>query len=333
MEQPVDRSQRLRGELRVGEWLVQPSLDRIAMGSRSVHVRPGMMDVLAYLARHADPALAKDDIIAAVWGRRSLAESVLTRTVTELRQPLEDRPGGPRYIETITKRGSSVSRSATLVLLLLAALLAPGARAEEPTETALLEAWEAAQRADPKVVVLEKIGENRYRFETTRFPFKGELQVLTLNLEDVELPGSDAAVMGIVEVELIDAPADLAVRHSVSYGSWHSGNVMYFDRKAGRWLTTREWQRGLQDLYSPWKGLLSLGNMLFIGLLVLLVVVLLRTSRKAGTQMKTAMAAQERALADQRESLAMMKRSLELAEESTRLLREIRDDVKARGTE
>ena len=219
-----------------------------------------------------------------------------------------------------------------LAALVLAACAVTGLAAPsvEPTEATLLAAWEAAQRADPKTAVFERIGDGRYRFETTRFPFKGELAVLTVNLEDVELPGDEGAVMGAVEVELVGAPPDLMSRHAVSYGSWHGGNVMYFDREAGRWLSAKEWQRGLQKRYTPWSGWLSLGNVLFVGLLVLMIAVLLRTSRKAGTQMKTAMSAQERALADQQESLVMMRRSLELAEESTLLLREIRDELTER---
>jgi hypothetical protein len=219
-------------------------------------------------------------------------------------------------------------RRAFFVLLVIFSGVA--AAAEEPTEASLLAAWEAAQRADAKTVAFERLGDGRYRFETTRFPFKGELAVLTVNLEDVDLPGDEDAVMGALEIELVGAPADLTAKHAVSYGSWHAGNVMYFDRDGGRWITGKEWQRALQKRYTPWSGLLSLGNILFIGLLVLMITVLLRTSRKAGTQMKTAMSAQERALADQQESLAMMRRSLELAEESTRLLREIRDELKER---
>ena len=221
---------------------------------------------------------------------------------------------------------------AALAVLLLATCAVTGLAAPsvQPTEATLLAAWEAAQRGDPKTVVFERIGDGRYRFETTRFPFKGELAVLTVNLEDVDFPGSDGTVMGAVEVELVGAPDDLPSKHAVSYGSWHGGNVMYFDRETGRWLSAKEWQRGLQKRYTPWSGWLSLGNVLFVGLLVLMIAVLLRTSRKAGAQMKTAMSAQERALADQQESLVMMRRSLEQGEESTRLLREILAELKAR---
>jgi hypothetical protein len=216
------------------------------------------------------------------------------------------------------------------LVALLVALAAPAAQASQPTEATLLAAWEAAQRSDPRTVALEKVGERRYRFETTRFPFKGELTVASVNLEDVDLPDGDGSVMGAVEVELVGAPADLASRHSLSYGAWQAGNVMYFDRKADRWLTSREWQRSLQRRYSPWSGLLSIGNLLFIGLLLFLIVVLGRLSRKASTQYKAAMSAQEQVLARQEESMALARRSLELSEESTALLRGILAELKAR---
>jgi tetratricopeptide (TPR) repeat protein len=40
-----------------------------------------------------------------VWSSRAISESVLTRTVTELRQALGDRADAPRILETIPKRG------------------------------------------------------------------------------------------------------------------------------------------------------------------------------------------------------------------------------------
>ena len=105
MSPQVQRSRRLPRDFRVGDWLVQPSLDRISCAGRIVHLRPKLMDVLVHLAEHAGEVLPKDDIIAAVWEQKFLAESVLTRSITELRQALGDDMENPRYIETITKRG------------------------------------------------------------------------------------------------------------------------------------------------------------------------------------------------------------------------------------
>jgi len=92
-------------DFRLGEWLVRPSLDRMECSGSSVHLRPKLMDVLVYLAEHAGDVVPKDEIIAAVWQQKYLAESVLTRSIAELRRALGDRLEAPRYIETITKRG------------------------------------------------------------------------------------------------------------------------------------------------------------------------------------------------------------------------------------
>jgi len=64
-----------------------------------------LMDVLGFLAQHAGEVVSNDEIIAAVWAREFMAESVLTRSITELRHILGDHATEPRFIETITKRG------------------------------------------------------------------------------------------------------------------------------------------------------------------------------------------------------------------------------------
>jgi DNA-binding winged helix-turn-helix (wHTH) protein len=93
------------GDFRLSEWLIQPSLDRISRGKEVVHIRPKLMDVLALLAQRAGDVVSNDEIIAAVWAKEFMAESVLTRSITELRHVLGDHATNPRFIETITKRG------------------------------------------------------------------------------------------------------------------------------------------------------------------------------------------------------------------------------------
>ncbi len=93
------------GDFRLGEWLVQPSLNRVMLGGRTVEVRPKLMDVLCFLVQHPGDVCSKDEIIAAVWARAYMAESVLTRSVAELRRILADEAAEPRIIETIIKRG------------------------------------------------------------------------------------------------------------------------------------------------------------------------------------------------------------------------------------
>ena len=87
------------------DWNVEPSLNRISRGDTTVHLRPRLMDVLVCLAEHEGEVVSKEEILAGVWGRPFLAESVLSRTIAELRQALGDDDETPRYIETIVKRG------------------------------------------------------------------------------------------------------------------------------------------------------------------------------------------------------------------------------------
>jgi DNA-binding winged helix-turn-helix (wHTH) protein len=100
-------------EFTLAEWVVEPSLNRLTSRTSTVHLRPRLMDLLVFLADHAGEVVAKEEILAAVWGQPFLAESVLSRSITELRQALGDDAAVPRYIETITKRGYRLVASCT----------------------------------------------------------------------------------------------------------------------------------------------------------------------------------------------------------------------------
>ncbi len=94
-----------REDFKLGDWLVQPSLNRLSRGGESVQVEPKLMDVFAFLAANAGEVVSKDDITGAVWTDRFITDSVVTRAIAALRRALEDDAHNPRYIETISKRG------------------------------------------------------------------------------------------------------------------------------------------------------------------------------------------------------------------------------------
>jgi hypothetical protein len=73
-----------RGDFRLGDWLVEPSLNRFSRGAVVEHVRPRLMELLAFLARHAGQVVTKDQILEQVWQQRFVAESVLTRSIADL---------------------------------------------------------------------------------------------------------------------------------------------------------------------------------------------------------------------------------------------------------
>lgn len=67
-------------------------------------------DLLAYLCEHINTAVAKEKLLAEVWGAFSMVEaSTLTVHVRWLREKLEDDPANPEYIKTVYKVGYLLS--------------------------------------------------------------------------------------------------------------------------------------------------------------------------------------------------------------------------------
>ena len=89
----------------LGEWLVEPALNRLTRGSEVVRIEPRAMDLLVFLARRPGEVLSRETLIDGVWQTRYVGEAVLRNTVAALRRALGDRAECPSYIETISKRG------------------------------------------------------------------------------------------------------------------------------------------------------------------------------------------------------------------------------------
>ncbi len=77
-----------------GEWLVQPSLNRVTRRDDAVRLRPQLMNLLDCLADRAGQVVTRDEIFAVVWPAQYVAESGLVRCIAELRAPLRGRPRG-----------------------------------------------------------------------------------------------------------------------------------------------------------------------------------------------------------------------------------------------
>jgi DNA-binding winged helix-turn-helix (wHTH) protein len=99
------RRERCATDLRIGPWLVQPSLNLLTLGEASVRVRAQLMDLLLCLASRPGKVFAKEEIVADVWEGRWIACSALSRCIAELRAAIGDDAKQPRVIQTIIKRG------------------------------------------------------------------------------------------------------------------------------------------------------------------------------------------------------------------------------------
>ena len=105
----------MKGDFRVGEWLVHPDLDRIESEEDSRSIQPRVMDVLVYLADHSGEVLSKELIIGTIWPETFVTDEVLTNAISELRRAFGDDAKHPRVIETIPRRGYRLIAEVTFV--------------------------------------------------------------------------------------------------------------------------------------------------------------------------------------------------------------------------
>jgi DNA-binding winged helix-turn-helix (wHTH) protein len=90
---------------RVGEFRVDPGLDRIDGPAGGIGLEPRAMDLLLFLASRPGETLSKEELIDEVWAGAAVVEGVLPKAVSALRHALGDGAGEPRYILTIPRRG------------------------------------------------------------------------------------------------------------------------------------------------------------------------------------------------------------------------------------
>jgi len=126
---------------------VQPQLHTIARDGRTSHVEPKAMQVLVYLAEHADEVVPKERLITAVWADTFVTDDVLTRCISELRKAFDEDSKNPKIIETIPRSGYR------LVAQVNGAKAEPAEKGQEPTRK-----WRVALAVAGGLVVLCALG-------------------------------------------------------------------------------------------------------------------------------------------------------------------------------
>ena len=117
MRQAGDLAGARRRPFRLGDWLVEPMLDRISHDDQIVRLRPRAMDVLICLTLDAGKLASKQNIIDAVWRTEFVSEHALTQVIAELRSALGDDARNPAYIENIPRRGYRLVATVTPVAM------------------------------------------------------------------------------------------------------------------------------------------------------------------------------------------------------------------------
>jgi Tol biopolymer transport system component/DNA-binding winged helix-turn-helix (wHTH) protein len=89
----------------VGDWYVQPSLNRLSRNGNQLRVEPKVMQVLELLAETPGEVVAREALVARVWPGVFVTDDVVHRAIRELRRLFGDDTSSPQYVETIRKRG------------------------------------------------------------------------------------------------------------------------------------------------------------------------------------------------------------------------------------
>ena len=90
---------------KVGEWIVEPSLDRVSRNGEVRGLRPQVMELLVYLAERPGEVVSTDQLLDDLWDGRVVTEGSVYNCVSELRVALTSQGDGNSAVETIPKKG------------------------------------------------------------------------------------------------------------------------------------------------------------------------------------------------------------------------------------
>jgi Tol biopolymer transport system component/DNA-binding winged helix-turn-helix (wHTH) protein len=91
----------LRGDFRVGDWIVHPSLNALERDGETVHLEPKVMQVLLTLASEPSEVFTRESVQRHVWPDVVVGEDVLVRAISKIRRAF----GNESVIETVPKVG------------------------------------------------------------------------------------------------------------------------------------------------------------------------------------------------------------------------------------
>lgn len=91
--------------LSFGDYEIDVERRELRRAKTPVHVEPQVFDLLVYLVKNRDRVVSKDDLIASVWGGRSVSDSTLTSRINAARKAVGDSGAEKKLIRTIARKG------------------------------------------------------------------------------------------------------------------------------------------------------------------------------------------------------------------------------------
>ena len=81
------------------------SNDASSGAPRPCTCRAASLELLVYLVQNRDRVVSKDDLIASVWGGRSISDSTLTSRINAARNAVGESGAEKKLIRTIARKG------------------------------------------------------------------------------------------------------------------------------------------------------------------------------------------------------------------------------------
>jgi DNA-binding winged helix-turn-helix (wHTH) protein/tetratricopeptide (TPR) repeat protein len=88
-----------------GPFQFNPTERVLTRDGETVSLRPKAAEILIMLVTNAGQLVDKDELLSEVWPETFVEEANLTQNIFTLRRALGDETAGPRYIETVKRRG------------------------------------------------------------------------------------------------------------------------------------------------------------------------------------------------------------------------------------
>lgn len=89
----------------IGDYRVEPDLDRICGPDGEKLLEPKTMAVLMYLAERKGRVVSARELIDAIWNGRPMGDNPVYRCISQLRRAFDDDPLKPAFIATVPTKG------------------------------------------------------------------------------------------------------------------------------------------------------------------------------------------------------------------------------------
>jgi len=90
---------------RFGDCTIDASARELRNAGALATLSPKVFDVLVYLVEHRERAVGRDELIAAVWGKLEVTDTLLGQTVLKARRAVGDSGNGQNVIRTVPRFG------------------------------------------------------------------------------------------------------------------------------------------------------------------------------------------------------------------------------------